>query len=79
MGGRAENSFRVIIGNPSSHDIQIPRWVRLNDASLPSHHQKNLDESAAVGRVHPVRQSYCTGELWGAFAAPQGPAARASR
>lgn len=52
------------IGHPSRDDIQEPGRLRLHHAPLAPYYKKDLDEPAALGGLHPVRQSDRTSELW---------------
>jgi len=60
----------IVLGDPSSHDIQDISWLCIHNTPLSLDHQKNLDESAPLGRFHPMCQSHRTCELWSLTTAP---------
>lgn len=82
-GGLHHHTFNPALltmapGDSSCHDVQVPRRLRVDDAPLAADHEENLDEPAALGRLHPLRQSDRSRELRRAAAATQGPASRAA-
>jgi Symplekin tight junction protein C terminal len=68
-----------IVGDTSCNNLQIARRFRFANITATACHEKGLDESSTLGRLHPLRQSHCPGQLWCSAPAPQRTAPRSSR
>lgn len=63
-------------GDPSRQDVQVAQWFRLDDITLPTDHQKDLDDASALGGLYSLC-GYCRApELSGATTTPKGATAR---
>jgi hypothetical protein len=51
-------------GDTSCDNVQVSCGFRLDDPAITAHHQKNLDQSSSVGRVHKMCESNSTCQLW---------------
>ncbi len=76
---RAADPSLLTTGHPGRDHIPLVARLRVDDAPLAPDHEEDLDEPAAVGGLHPVRQAHRAAELRRAPAAAQGAAARGRR
>jgi hypothetical protein len=66
-------------GYPGGDNIQVPCWLCINHSSLATDHEEDMDKSATVGRVYPMRKGYRSSQFWSTSAVTQGPTPRTRR
>lgn len=75
----AVDGFLLTTGHSGRDYIPLVTRLRVYDAPLAPDHEEDLDEPAAVGGLHPVRQADRAPELRRATSAAQGAATRGRR
>ena len=72
------NCVFPFLGYTSSDNLQVTRWLRVDNFTFALDHEKDLDDSAALGGLHSVCGVGLARELSGVIATPERTAAGTS-